>query len=346
VNRAQYKQRFDTGAQADAHGFGLVDAAENAASNGAATYYSFSPKPGLTMIGLETNCDGGVTGPSASGNIDDPQWQWLQGELQAASDADDLIVVFGHHPIRSLTCDVPDETPPACATDDSHGHDVNPGCDADPRSSTPLHLGDDLTELFHQFPHVISYVGGHTHENTLSEFDNPDGGPGDFWGIETASLVDWPPQNRLIQLMDNCDGTVSIFGTTLDGEAPATAPPSGTDAGGFTESDLGSISRTLAFNDPQAGFGSGEGEAEDRNVELLVEDPRRDPPDCKRGDDPPDDDGPGDDQGPSAGADEDPAGSLPFTGLLVGVLVAIGVVLVGNGLVARRLAAWRERRSS
>jgi metallophosphoesterase (TIGR03767 family) len=337
VDRAQYKQRFDTGAQDDAHGLGLVDPGENAASNGAATYYAFDAKPGVRMIGLETNCDGGVAGPSANGNVDDPQFQWLRAELEAASDRDQLIVVFGHHPIRSLDCTVPDETPPPCTIDDAHGHDINPGCDADPRDSSPLHDGEDLTALFHEFPHVIAYIAGHTHENTVADFDNPGGGPGDFWGIETASLVDWPPQNRLIQMMDNCDGTLSIFGTTLDSAAPATAPEGGSEADGMSESDLGSISRTLSFNDPQAGAGTGEGTPGDRNVELLLDDPREDPQTCKS-------DGGGDGSGPgSTGAEPsgDAGGSLPFTGLLLGGLVAIGLALVFGGSVFRRLTAPR-----
>ena len=37
---------------------------------------------------------------SANGNIDDPQFQWLERELQFASADDKLIVLFGHHPIR------------------------------------------------------------------------------------------------------------------------------------------------------------------------------------------------------------------------------------------------------
>ena len=38
---------------------------------------------------------------------------------------------------------------------------------------------------------------------------------------------------------------------------------------------LASLGREFAYNDPQAGFGSGEGAANDQNVELLVKDPRR-----------------------------------------------------------------------
>jgi hypothetical protein len=38
--------------------------------------------------------------------------------------------------------------------------------------------------------------------------------------------------------------------------------------------DLASVGRTMSFNDLQSGAPEGEGEAKDRNVELLVEDPR------------------------------------------------------------------------
>ena len=340
VDRAQYKARFDTGVQPDAHGFGFVESEEEEASDGAATYYAFTPKPGIRLIALETNCDGGVTGPSASGNVDDPQWQWLREELQRAQKRGQLIVVYGHHPIQSLTCDIPDETPPPCTTEGQFGHDLDAGCDVDPRSSTPLHNGEDLTSLFHQFPNVITYIAGHTHENTIAEFVRANGGPGDFWGIETASLVDWPPQNRLIEIMDNCDGTLSIFGTTLDSAAPATAPSAGTAADGLTGADLGSVSRTLSYNDPQAGAGTGEGEPRDRNVELLLKDPRRDSPDCQKKpvlDPGPTDEGP---EGESAGGAGSPDGSLPFTGLTIGVLLiaAAGLLLTGHftGWLARR----------
>ena len=361
VDKRQYKQIFLDAQQDDGYGFDFVDAAELEASDGAAAYYSWKPKPGIRMIGIDTLCEGGVTGPSSNGNIDHPQFRWLEAELEAASERDELIIVFGHHPIRSLSCDAPDETPPACTVDDQHGHDVNPGCDLDPRASTPVHLGDDLTELFHRFPHVIAYVAGHTHENSLTKFDREGGGPGDFWGIETASLVDWPPQNRLVELMNNCDGTLSIFGTTLDTAAPATASPSGTAATGLGGEDLASISRTLAYNDPQAGAGTGEGEPNDRNVELLLEDPRSDPPPCRSKADGPDRDpdggGGGNGQGGDAG-DVEPTpsaglGSLPFTGLVLGtlLLVAIGLLLSGGtvrrlGLGARGGAERKAGRSS
>jgi metallophosphoesterase (TIGR03767 family) len=272
VGKAEYKALHKTGKQADAHGFAYADPAELAASNGAAGYYSWSPAPGFRFIGLDTVSEGGVAGPSADGNIDDPQFRWLERELAKAGGRDELIVLFGHHPVRSLTADVPDETPPSCSTSPP-AHDPNPGCDLDPRDSSPIHLGPDLVALMARYPHAVAYVAGHTHENKITAFTRPGGG---WWGIETAAEADWPQQSRLIELFDNRDGTLSIFGTPLDHAAPTLAPPAGP-ASGFNEEQLAAIARVEAFNDPQNGGGTGEGKPEDNAVELLVRDPRRSP---------------------------------------------------------------------
>jgi hypothetical protein len=47
----------------------------------------------------------------------------------------------------------------------------------------------------------------------------------------------------------------------------------------FTDTQLGSLSRRIAANDPQVGVTGGvsdhaEGRRKDRNVELLIDDPR------------------------------------------------------------------------
>jgi metallophosphoesterase (TIGR03767 family) len=278
VSKAQYKQVFLSGRQADGHGFAYIDPAQQAASRGAAGYYAWSPVPGFRFIALDTVSEGGIAGPSADGNIDDPQFQWLRSQLDAATASNQLVVLFSHHAIASLTSQVPDEAAPPCAgVNDPHGHDLNPGCDVDPRSSSPIHLGQDMVDLLHQYPHVIAWVAGHSHVNDIEAFPGPSGTG--FWSIRTAAEADWPQQNRLLEVMDNRDGTLSIFGTILDHASAATAPPSGTSATGLTPSDLASIGRTLSYNDPQVGAtkcspACGEGTSDDRNVELLIRDPR------------------------------------------------------------------------
>jgi hypothetical protein len=288
VSTAQYKALHEPpfANQADGHGFGFVDPQENAASNGSAAYYSWSPQPGFRFIALDTVGEGGVVSDrSSDGNIDDPQFHWLEQQLQAATTRNELIVLFGHHAINSLTNNEPDESAPPCTgTDDGHGHDQNPGCDNDPRISTPLHLGqpsqrpagdttETLSELLLRYPHVIAFVAGHSHVNQVLPYSRPNGGGG-FWNIKTAAEADWPAQSRLIEIMDNRDGTLSIFGTTIDHSAPTSVPAAGTDAGNFDVDQLASLNREFAYNDPQKGGGTGEGTAADQNVELLVRDPR------------------------------------------------------------------------
>jgi metallophosphoesterase (TIGR03767 family) len=279
VSKQEYKEVYEAGTQADGHGFGFIDPAEEAASNGAAGYYSWSPKPGFRFVALDTVSEAGVVGPSADGNIDHPQFQWLRSELEEATAADELVVIFSHHAIPSLTADLPDELAPPCTIPDSHGHDVNPGCDLDPRNSAPIHLGDDMTALAHEFPHVIAWVAGHSHVNAIEPYARPGGGG--FWSIRVAAEADWPQQSRLLEVFDNEDGTLSIFGTLLDHASPATAPAPG-DASAFTVDELASVGRTVSYNDTQNGGRAcdgnpcGEGGADDRNVELLVDDPRED----------------------------------------------------------------------
>ena len=284
VDHKQFKEIFKAG-QADAHGFGFVDPTENAAGNGHTGYYAWSPKPGFRFVAVDTVSEGGVPGVSALGNLDDPQFRWLERQLAAAQRADELTIVFGHHPLRRMTSPLPDEAAGPCTGDDGHGHGHNPGCDRDPRDSQPIHQRADLEALFKKYPHVVATVFGHSHENKITSFPLSRGGG--FWEITSASHIDWPIQSRLIEVMDNRDGTLSVFGTVLDVDAPVRAPVSNTPAGGFGVPEIASIARTIAYNDLQQGGNptgngagpitteGGDGERRDRNVELVVRDPRR-----------------------------------------------------------------------
>ncbi len=290
VDKKQTKAIYGANGQDDAHGYDFVDEDEEITSAGGATYYAWDPPeaPGVRFISIDTLSEGGVVEQSSNGNIDEPQFRWLERELEFAQGGDKLVIVFGHHPIRSLNSNAPDEAAGPCTgVTDTHGdvpeHDVNPGCDIDPRASTPIHYGEPsqrppgntdetLSELFTRIPNVLAYVAGHTHENNVQPFTRSGGGV--WWGIETSATADWPVQHRLIELMDNRDGTLSIFGTILDAASSGTAPAPGS-AVAFDEAMLSSLGREFAYNDPQAGLGSGEGSADDQNVELLVKDPRR-----------------------------------------------------------------------
>jgi metallophosphoesterase (TIGR03767 family) len=249
------------------HGFAFTPRSELRRSRGSASYYAFTRK-GVRFISLDTVAEGG----GQNGNIDDPQYRWLRGELRKAKRRDRLVVVFGHHPMRSMTNTRADERAGKCDPADE------PGCDRDPRRSTPLHLATgrkSVKALLTGTPNVVAYVAGHIHANRITFYRGRKGRG--FWEIATASHVDYPQQSRTIEVMDNRDGTLSLFGTILDSAAPAAAPPPGS-ALGFTPAQLASLGRTLSFNDPQRDADEDdpprEGRRADRNVELVVRDPR------------------------------------------------------------------------
>lgn len=371
IDRREFKRLFDNDFQADAHGFGLIDAAELEASDGAASYYDFAPTDGIRYIVLDTVSYGGQFPLSAAGNIDHPQFEWLRGKLRRAQRRDELIFVFAHHGIASLTSPVPHEAAPSCrdpATGADRQEQVGPGCDRDPRDSrkpgtASPHQGPDLSALLLRFPNVVSLVAGHSHVNSVRPFGADGGG---FWEIKSPAIVDWPSQHRLIELMDNRDGTLSIFATMLNDASTARSPlPEEGPVERFDVAGLASLGRTLSYNDPQAGpegpaGARAQGVASDRNVELLLPDPRarepdRDPPDRGRepGRDRERDREPAVDgragAGPSAGTtaaaaaaqDVERGGALPLTGLLVLGLLLIAAALLSGGWVARRLSSRR-----
>ena len=254
------------------HGFSRTPRKQLNASDGTASYYAWTPKKGFRFISLDTVAEGG----GQSGNIDDPQYKWLRGELRSAKRKRQLVIAFGHHTLRTMNNARTDERAGKCEPADE------PGCDRDPRRSTPLHRGTQgkksIRALFAGNRNLIAYVAGHTHANRVDFFKGRKGRG--FWEVNTASHIDWPQQSRLIEVMDNRDGTLSLFGTILDSAAPAAAPAPG-DALAFSPEALVSLGRTLSFNDPQReGLEGSGGDAPklgrraDRNVELLVRDPR------------------------------------------------------------------------
>ena len=271
VSKAEYRALMGAGART-AHGFARTPERQLEASNGTASYYAATPEPGLRIVSLDTVAEGG----GQNGNLDHPQYRWLRSELARARRRGQLVVVFGHHTLGTMTNATADEAAGTCEPA------TEPGCDADPRTSTPLHLGTvgtgSVRALLTGSRHVIAYVAGHTHLNEVS-FHKSSRGRG-LWEINTASHIDWPQQSRLIEVMDNRDGTLSIFGTMLDSAAPQRAPAPA-NAMSLSIRQLVSLSRTLSYNDPQRDGAEGSGGAmsktgarRDRNVELLVPDPR------------------------------------------------------------------------
>jgi len=199
------------------------------------TYWSADVNPFVRAFGLDT-CNQ-VAGPD--GAVPESQFAWLRGELAKARDEQKLALIFSHHNSFTLENEAQLVTAPE-----------------------RLVHADELIAMLLEFSNVVAWLNGHTHNNTITPHERAGGGG--FWEITTASCVDFPQQQQVVELVDNQDGTLSLFTTALDHAAPATWN------GEYTTEGLASLSRELAANNwankPLIRLGS----ELDRNTELLL----------------------------------------------------------------------------
>jgi hypothetical protein len=104
---------------------------------------------------------------------------------------------------------------------------------------------------------VLAWINGHSHKNDITAH-------GSFWEISTASHTDFPQLARVIELVDNHDGTLSLFTTLVESGAPHR-----TDFADLSQTGLASLYRELAFNAPDSRTDLS-GAPHDRNTELLL----------------------------------------------------------------------------
>jgi metallophosphoesterase (TIGR03767 family) len=217
------KGHLDSPGLPKGHGFKKANLDQNVA------YYT-AEHGRVRWIVLDTVNPGGY----AEGSIGDTQLQWLDAELAKAQADRKYVMLFSHHGPRSLENPLQDPDPLR-----------EPGF-----SDLPRHMADEVLAVVDKYTCVIAWVNGHTHDNVITP-------RGRWWDIGTAAHIDWPCQSRIIDVVDNRDGTLSIFTTMFDHE----------------DTPIAAFARELAGNDPQAGFATGMGKPEDRNTELLLANP-------------------------------------------------------------------------
>ncbi len=199
------------------------------------TWWKADLSPRVRAFGLDT-CNQ-VAGPD--GAVPDEQFTWLRTELEAAQREQKLVLILSHH--NSLTLE---------------NKAVRPG------ASAKLHGAEEFVDLLLQYPVVVGWLNGHTHLNQILAHTRESGSG--FWEITTASCIDFPQQQQVVELIDNRDGTLSLFTTVVDHAAPATPGLGG------SVLDLAAQSRELAANDWAESPLMRRGSPLDRNTELLL----------------------------------------------------------------------------
>ncbi|SEQ03356.1 Calcineurin-like phosphoesterase [Solimonas aquatica] len=203
----------------------------------------------------------------SDGSLDRVQFEWLKNELASSAARGQLAIVFSHHPDLTFA-------------------EYGMFAKLVPIEVTAAELDAELAS----WPHLIAWVAGHTHQHRIRAFKVA-GGRGSngtvdtpvsckqpgrcqgFWQIETASLIDHPQEQRLLEVLDNGDGSGTLRGSVLQhGYAKAKALAAADDRCALYLSDpkavLSGISEA-GLNLLCAQGGVRQGTAADRNVDLM-----------------------------------------------------------------------------
>ncbi len=197
-------------------------------------YYAFRIADDVIGISLDSTDPGG----HYEGSLGTAQLKWLDKTLRDNKDA--YVIVFSHHTSKTMRNLRED---PAHPGESRHG-------------------GDEVLALLGRHRGVLAWINGHSHRNRITPHPYAHGGS--FWEISTASHIDFPQLARVIELVDNKDGTLSLFTTLVESAAPHT-----TDFTDLTQTGLAALYRELSFNAPGRGD-TLSGEPGDRNVELIL----------------------------------------------------------------------------
>ena len=205
------------------------------------TWWAYDLSPQVRALGLDT-CNM-VAG--ADGAVPQTQFDWLEAQLVDCEKRGMLAIVLSHHNSTTLE----NNATPVVGSSDRLVH------------------AEEFEAMLLRHPNCVAWVNGHTHINTIRAHPSPDGESG-FWEITTASCVDFPQQQQLLELVDNRDGTMSIFVTVLDHDSAPTWQQ-----GDFTTAGLASLSRELSANQWLQNPAMRMGSPLDRNTELLLQAP-------------------------------------------------------------------------
>ena len=213
------------GSQAKGFDFNTVPNGNLSAVRG---YYAFTAIPPVSGVGGRSTQPGirfyvletSRAAGKALGHVGPDQLRWLKKELEEHPRF--LSIVVSHHPI---------------------GH-IEEG-------------GEDLLNLLLDQSQVVALLCGHDHRHCIRAFSNELRPGSGFWQIQTASLIDYPQQGRILEIFDRGNGTGAIRTFVFNQQA---------------KGQLGENARASFRSAAEETF-DGSGSAQDRNVELLFQMP-------------------------------------------------------------------------
>jgi 3',5'-cyclic AMP phosphodiesterase CpdA len=154
--------------------------------------YVYDAIPGLLRIVSFDTSDitGGSNGLVRRATIDN----FLVPALNQAHDDHMLVIMASHHPTTDI--DVLEEQL------------GNPIADAVPP--------EEIESIVAAHPEVIAWIVGHVHNNRIRAMAGADAAHPGYWEVMASAVADFPSQQRTMEIVDNGNGTLSLFSTVID----------------------------------------------------------------------------------------------------------------------------------
>ena len=144
-------------------------------------YYTAYPIPGKPIKLISLDTNSGTF---SEANMTPEQFTWLKGELESARKAHELVILQSHHGTGQMAGTV---------------------------------TQSKFQALVASYPNVILHITGHGHANDSNVYIDNNGG---YWEVMLASVVDFPSQTRVFEIVHEGDGLIAIYITNLEPNAP------------------------------------------------------------------------------------------------------------------------------
>jgi len=218
-----------------------------AITRGPAHAFSVVMNDQVRLVALDTvNPFGGW-----EGSIDRQQLTWLRRTLADATEP--YLVIATHHPSWCLV----------------NGYSST--LDFEGRV-----LADELLGVLLDEPRVIAWMAGHVHRHEVVMHRR---GARVLPEITAASLIDWPQQSRVLEIVREPGGVLALISTAIDHHAPVVADPTRWDDPLHLAAVSRQIAAGVALSMGARGIDSSPqdrppGKSVERNVVVRVADPR------------------------------------------------------------------------
>ena len=141
----------------------------------------------VRIIAIDTNHSAG----HYQGSVGRAQLLWLEDRLIESKNV--YVLIASHHPTEALT----NETKAPGFADDRV-------------------LAGPVAALLHRHACVIGWLTGHRHHHRVKAHRDPQGVNPGFWEITTSSIIDWPSQARIVEVLQLADGQIVLASTIID----------------------------------------------------------------------------------------------------------------------------------